>query len=56
MSAAVIECLRHTNDICNSNFVRNADALLSQREVEVPVDWIENSKKRVTLTRFKVAY
>ena len=38
MSAAVIKCLRHINDISNSNVVRNADDLLSRREVEVPVD------------------
>ena len=38
MSAAVVECLRHINNICNSNVVRNPEALLSKREVEVPVD------------------
>ena len=29
MSGAVIKCLRHINDISNSNLVRNADAFLS---------------------------
>ena len=56
MSVAVIKCLRHINDISNSNVVRNADDLLSRREVEVPVDWIGKSKKRVTPNQFKVAY
>ena len=56
MSSAVIQCLRHINDISNSNRVRNADAFLSQKEVEVPVDWIEDSGKRVTPSQFKVAY
>ena len=56
MPAAVVKCLRHINDISNSNVVRNADDLLSRREVEVPVDWIGKSKKRVTPNQFKVAY
>ena len=56
MSAAVVECLRHINDICNSNVVRNPEALLSKREVEVPVDWIGESKKCITPDHFKVAY
>ena len=45
-SGAVIQCLRHINDVSNSNLVRNADTFLSQKEVEVPVIWIEDSKKR----------
>ena len=56
MSGAVIQCLGHINDISNSNLVRNADAFLYQKEVEVPVDWIGESKKRVTPSHFKVAY
>ena len=44
MSAAVIQCLRHINNISNSHFVRNGDAFLSQKEVEVPVDWIGDQK------------
>ena len=36
--AAVIQCLRHTSDISNSNLVKNVDAFLYQKEVEVPVD------------------
>ena len=56
MSSAVIQCLRHISDISNSNLVRNADAFLSQKEVEVPIDWTGHSKKRVTPSQFKVAY
>ena len=44
MSGAVIHCLRHINDMSNSNLFRNADAFLSRKEVEVPVDWIGDSK------------
>ena len=40
MSAAVVKCLRHINDISNSNVVRNTVGLLSRKEVEVPVEWI----------------
>ena len=56
MSATVVKCLRHINDISNSNVVRNADGLLCRKEVEVPVDWIGESEKPVTLNQFKVAY
>ena len=38
MSAAAVQCLRHINDISNSNVIRNADDLLSRRAVWVPVD------------------
>ena len=56
MSAAVIHCLGHINNISNPHFVRNADAFSSQKEVELPLDWIEDKKKRVTPSHFKVAY
>ena len=56
MSAAVVKCLRHINDISNSNAVRNTHSLLSRKEVEVPVNWIEESKKRITSGHFKVDY
>ena len=55
-SAAVVKCLRHINNIYNNNVVRNADGLLSRREVEVPADWIGEPRKRVTPNQFKVAY
>ena len=44
MSAAVIHCLGHISNISNPHFVRNADAFSSQKEVEVPLDWIEDKK------------
>ena len=43
MSATVAECLRYMGDISNSNIGRNSEALLSTREVEVPVDRIIES-------------
>ena len=60
MSDAVVKCLRHINDISNSNVVRNSNSnaysFLSRREVEVSVDWIGESKKRVKPNQVKVAY
>ena len=56
MSAAVFKCHRHINDISNGNVVRNADGLLSRREVEVLLDWIGKLKKHGTPNQFKVAY
>ena len=44
MSNAVIKYLKYMNDISKSNLTRNADGVLSRREVDTPVDWIgENS-------------
>ena len=37
MNDAVIKCLKHMNDISNSNIVRNADGLFSRKEVDAPV-------------------
>ena len=52
----VVKCLKHMNDVPNSNILRNADGLLSRTEVEVPVDWIGENKKRVPSQKFKVSY
>lgn len=40
----LMQCLRHTNHISNSNLVRNADAFLYQKEVEVPDDLIGDQR------------
>ena len=56
MSDAVMKCPRHINDISNSNDIRNADGLLSRREVGVPVEWIGENKCRVPPHKFKVSY
>ena len=37
MTDAVIKYLKHLNDISNSNIVRSANRLLSQKEVDAPV-------------------
>lgn len=55
MSDAVVKYLKHINDISNSNIVRNSDGVLSRREVDVPVDWIRQSKQRVPRQKFKVS-
>ena len=37
MVNAVIKCLKYMNDISNSNLTRNADGVLSRKEVDLPV-------------------
>ena len=44
MSDAVVKCLRHMNDISNSNIVHNAGGLLSRREVELLLIALERIK------------
>ena len=56
MPDAIVKCLKHINDISNSNTVLNADGVLSRREVDVPVDWIGQIKERVPPQKFKVSY
>ena len=55
MSDVVVKYLKHINDISNSNIVRNSDGVLCRREVDVPVDWITQSKQRVPRQKFKVS-
>ena len=55
MSDAVVKCLKHMNDISNSNIVRKS-GVLPRKEVDVPMDWIGNDKQRVPLQKFKVSY
>ena len=55
VSDAVVKCLKHINNISNSNIVCNADGVLSRREVDVPVDWIGQNKQRVSPQEFKVS-
>ena len=54
MTNVVEECLRHINDVSNSDIVSNADGLLSRREVDVPVDWVGEKGKRVVPEQFKL--
>ena len=56
MTDAVVKCLKHMNDVSNSNIIRNADDFLSRKEVEVPVDCIGENKKHVQPQKFKVSY
>ena len=55
MTDAVVKCLKHMN-VSNSKIARNADGLLSTKQVEVPVDWIGENKKHVPPQKFKVSY
>ena len=56
MNDAVIKCLKHMNDISNSNIVRNADGLSSRKEVDAPVAWVAEHKQRLLPQKFKVSY
>ena len=56
MNDAVINCLKHMNDISNSNIVRNADGLFSRKEVDAPVAWVVEHKQRLLPQKFQVSY
>lgn len=55
MANAVVKCLKHINEISISNLIQNANSLLSRREVEVPIDWVGENKKRIPPQKFKVS-
>ena len=55
MTDVVIKCLKHINDVSNSNIVRNADGLLATKEVEVPVDWVGEKKKTCSTTEIIIS-
>ena len=44
------------NNISNSNIVRNAEGLLSRKEVDDTVAWVEEHKQRLPPHKFKVSY
>ena len=56
MNDAVINCLKHMNDISNSNIVRNAYGLFSRKEVDAPVAWVVEHKQRLLPQKFQVSY
>ena len=56
MSYAVIKCLKYMNDISNSNLTRNADGVLSCREIDTPVDWIGENSQHIPPLKFKTSY
>ena len=56
MSNAVIKCLKYMNDISKSNLTRNADGVLSRREVDIPVDWIGENSPCIPPQRLKTFY
>ena len=51
-----VKMLKKIIAISNSNLVKNADALLSARNVDGEVDWFRKDKKRLPENRFKMFY
>ena len=56
MSDAAVKCLKHINYISKSNIVSNVNGVLSRREVDEPVDLVEQNKQIVPPQKFKVSY
>ena len=43
-------------NISNNDSTRNADGVLSRREVDIPVDWIGENSQRFAPQKFKTSY
>ena len=56
ISEAVSKHLKKITDISNANFIKNADGLLSRRNVNEEVEWISKDKKRLPDNRYKISY
>ena len=56
ITRAEVKMLKKIIAISNSNLVKNADALLSARNVDGEVDWFRKDKKRLHENRFKMFY
>ena len=56
MRECVVNVLKRIAIVSNVNLVENADGLLSRREKDIEVDWVEKTKTRVPSEKFKTSY
>ena len=52
----MVKILKKIIEISNSDLVKNADGLLSKRNVDEEVEWIGEDKKRLPEGRYKMSY
>ena len=55
-SKAVVKMLKKITEISNSDLIKNADGLLSKRNVDEDVEWISDDKKRLPEGRYKMLF
>ena len=56
MRECVVNVLKRIAIVSNVNLVENADGLLSRREKDIEVDWVEKTKTRGPSEKFKTSY
>ena len=56
MRECVVNVLKRIAIVSNVNLVENADGLLSRRQKDIEVDWVEKTKTRVPSEKFKTSY
>ena len=56
MSNAVIKCLKYMNDVSNSNLARNTHGILSDTEVDIPIDWRDENSHRIPSQELKTSH
>ena len=56
ITQAVVRMLQKTTDLSNSNFIKNADALLSRKSTNVDVEWVGQLKQRLPPNKYKMSY
>ena len=56
IARAVVKMLKKIIDISNANLVKNADWVLSNRNVNEEVEWVGKDKKRLPDNRYKLSY
>ena len=56
MTVAVVKMFKKIIDMSNVNLIKNADDLLSKKNVDVNVEWAGKSKKRLPQNKYKMSY
>ena len=56
MTQAVVRMLQKITDLSNSNFIKNADGLLSRKSTNVDVEWVGQLKQRLPPNKYKMSY
>ena len=56
MTQAVVRILQKITDFPNSNFIQNADGLLSRKSTNVDVEWFGQLKQRLSPNKYKTFY
>ena len=56
MTGAIVKMFKKIIDMSNANLIKNTNGLLSKKNVDVNVEWVGKSKKRLPQNKYKMTY